>query len=184
MMHVLNWISENAVTVGGWFVTLLLTVAGWVIDGVHTRKKAADDINNKQNELDAAEKRENTLKDQLNAQRQAAEALQKQVDQLKKANRLFEEANPPDADPWSQAVIVRGMQYRVTNEGSKDVVVEKVEPDDNKLPLVFDRKVPFNCGMGDGFDCVVPGTGSGTAAINITWHFDRSTERRTTRRPV
>ena len=184
MVHVLNWISDNAVTVGGWFVTLLLAVAGWLIDGVRLRKKATDDINDKESELNAAEKRENTLKDQLNAQRQAAEALQRQVDQLKKANQLFEEANPPDADPWSQAVNVRGMQYRVTNEGSKVLVVEKVEPDDNMLPFMFERKVPFDCGVGDGFDCIVPGTSSGTAAISIIWHFDGSTERRTTRRPV
>lgn len=184
MGAVWDWVGGNAATVGGWVLTLVVAVAGWVINGLRVRKQDAESMNTKQKELDDSKEREHTLEAQLEAQRKAAEALQGQLDQLEKANRLFEQANPTDSDPWGPAVKIRGVQYRVTNGGPRDVVVEKVEPDDDQLPFSFEGDVPFNCGTGDGIDCFVPGTGMGTAAIKISWRFVGSTDLRTTRRPV
>lgn len=184
MGAVWDWVGGNAATVGGWVLTLVVAVAGWVINGLRVRKQDAESMEAKQKELDNSKEREHTLKAQLEEQRKAAEALQGQLDQLEEANRLFEQANPTDSDPWGPAVKVRGKQYRVTNEGPRDVVVEKVGPDDDQLPFSFDGHVPFDCGAGDGIDCFVPDTGMGTAAIKISWRFVGSTDLRTTRRPV
>ncbi|AKV55099.1 hypothetical protein BACT_0520 [Bifidobacterium actinocoloniiforme DSM 22766] len=179
-----NWLLDNWAVICGWLLTIALTVAGWAITAARTRRQNEREAAASRERLDASNARIKVLEGQLEAQQQSALALSEQVDQLKEANRLFEAANPADADPWSSAVNVRGMQYRVTNEGARDVVVDTVGPDDDRLPFRCERDVPFECGAGDGFDCFVPGTNSGTASITIGWHFVGSADIRATRRPV
>lgn len=170
----------------GW-IDLLITVAGILaapITHFIDSKKSKEDADKAQENFDSELV---TLKAQLKAAQDSADALREQVGQLKEANRIAEEANPFAVVPWDDAEWTgNGSQFLIRNKSSRTVVVTRLSASDERLDglMDFEEEPPFVCNPNDVITYFAANTWqTGTPSTLIEWHWEGSDESKTTKRP-
>ena len=178
------WTLATTLVVIGWAVTFAITVAGWIITARKDSRSAKAAREKYEADARRADELNATLRSQLEAARESAEALRAQVEQLKEANRIADDANPFTSVPWGDAEWTgHGSRFTIRNKSSRNVVVVKLSASDERLDglMHFDQQLPFTCEPNSRISYLALGTmQTGTPDAAIEWHWDGSDEIRTT----
>lgn len=178
------WTLATTLVVIGWAVTFAITVAGWIITARKDSRSAKAAREKYEADARRADELNATLRSQLDAARESAEALRAQVEQLKEANRIADDANPFTSVPWGDAEWTRhGSRFTIRNKSSRNVVVVKLSASDERLDglIRFDQQPSFICEPNSRISYLALGTmQTGTPDTVIEWHWDGSDEIRTT----
>lgn len=178
------WTLATTLVVIGWAVTFAITVAGWIITARKDSRSAKAAREKYEADVRRADELNATLRSQLEAARESAEALRAQVEQLKEANRIADDANPFTSVPWGDAEWTRhGSRFTIRNKSSRNVVVVKLSASDERLDglIRFDQQPSFICEPNSRISYLALGTmQTGTPDTVIEWHWDGSDEIRTT----
>lgn len=178
------WTLATTLVVIGWAVTFAITVAGWIITARKDLRSAKAAREKYEADVRRADELNATLRSQLEAARESAEALRAQVEQLKEANRIADDANPFTSVPWGDAEWTRhGSRFTIRNKSSRNVVVVKLSASDERLDglMRFDQQPSFICEPNSRISYLALGTmQTGTPDTVIEWHWDGSDEIRTT----
>lgn len=178
------WTLATTLVVIGWAVTFAITVAGWIITARKDSRSAKAAREKYEADVRRADELNATLRSQLEAARESAEALRAQVEQLKEANRIADDANPFTSVPWGDAEWTRhGSRFTIRNKSSRNVVVVKLSASDERLDglMRFDQQPSFICEPNSRISYLALGTmQTGTPDTVIEWHWDGSDEIRTT----
>lgn len=178
------WTLATTLVVIGWAVTFAITVAGWIITARKDSRSAKAAREKYEADVRRADELNATLRSQLEAARESAEALRAQVEQLKEANRIADDANPFTSVPWGDAEWTRhGSRFTIRNKSSRNVVVVKLSASDERLDglMRFDQQPSFICEPNSRISYLALETmQTGTPDTVIEWHWDGSDEIRTT----
>ena len=161
----------------------------WIVQTVSNRRKTKREKTERdkalQEERDRFNQQIDTLKAQLQAERDSAEALRKHVQLLEESNRIARAANPPDKAPWGDAEWTgSGELFRIRHEGKRNAVVTGLRASEENLAGLahFDQQPPFMCEPGDSITYLAIGTQAGRPSTLIEWHWEDSDEPRETTR--
>lgn len=178
------WTLATTLVVIGWAVTFAITVAGWIITARKDSRSAKAAREKYEADARRADELNATLRSQLDAARESTAALRAQVEQLKEANRIADDANPFTSVPWGDAEWTRhGSRFTIRNKSSRNVVVVKLSASDERLDglMRFDQQPSFICEPNSRISYLALGTmQTGTPDTVIEWHWDGSDEIRTT----
>lgn len=173
-----EWTLSATLTVIG------LAITGWVMTAIKDSRNAKAAREKYEADVRRADEMNATLKSQLEAARESAKALRAQVEQLKEANRIADDANPFTSVPWGDAEWTgHGSQFTIRNKSSRNVVVVNLSASDEKLDglMHFDQQPPFTCEPNSRISYLALGTlQTGTPDAAIEWHWDGSDKIRTT----
>lgn len=129
-----EWTLSATLTVIGLAITLGIAIAGWVMTAIKDSRNAKAAREKYEADVRRADEMNATLKSQLEAARESAEALRAQVEQLKEANRIADDANPFTSVPWGDAEWTgHGSRFTIRNKSSRNVVVVNLSASDEKL---------------------------------------------------
>lgn len=179
-----EWTLSATLTVIGLAITLAIAITGWVMTAIKDSRNAKAAREKYEADVRRADEMNATLKSQLEAARESAEALRAQVEQLKEANRIADDANPFTSVPWGDAEWTgHGSQFTIRNKSSRNVIVVNLSASDEKLDglMHFDQQPPFTCEPNSRISYLALGTlQTGTPDAAIEWHWDGSDKIRTT----
>ena len=147
-MWFMNWIAEHGVELAGFVLTLVVTIAGWVME--HRSSKERD--NDRRDDIDL-------LKSQIAALRDQADSLNEQT-AMQRAEF--------DKPPFGEAEWVRGSIRRVTITGSRRVYVESVTLDDDSYVLRLRTKIPDSFEPSETIEYVT----NGPVPVVFSWRWD------------
>ncbi len=112
----------------------------------------------------------------VNAAEQSAQAADRGASALEEQAEISKQQLPPT---WSQAVKVGNNRYEITNNSTKTLIVERLEPDNPALDdfVIFDG--PVRVTHGDKFSFNALATfGALVNSVEIVWHVEDETEER------
>lgn len=152
----LNWLihemANDPAALAGVIAAVFIPLIGWVGTAVTWVVKTA--IGRLQRK-DEERNRERERNEEQHRYETTIATLKAQVNTLQEANRLLKEANPVISDPLSEARLVKGHMFSITNEGNRPIVVMSAESEEGPDCATYDD-FPLTIKHGEALRYMMP----------------------------